>query len=136
MYTYSDNRPLFFLFRLRFNEMTSLLLIKTIILIFIQNSWCAISIEIKTGEIDVVTEDTSTGGNRKHSCSSTTERAIIINQTLKCISEKAIKSKVDAANETQDAESKCFFNFYTSKLDLCDHFLVSKKFRGKLLDRF
>ena len=85
--------------------MTSLLLIKTIILIFIQNSWCDITIEIKTGEVDVVTEDTSTGG------SSTTERAIVINQTLKCISEKAIKSKVDAANETQDAESKRFFNF-------------------------
>ena len=135
MYAYSNNRLLFFLFRLRFNEMTSLLLIRTIILIFIQNSWCAIRIKIETRKVDLVTRDTGNGGNTKHLCSSTTERAIIVNQTLKCVSEKAIKLKVDATNETR-GESKCCFIYYTIKLAMCDHFLISKKFLGNLLDRF
>ena len=106
----SYKRHLVFIFSSRFNEMLSLLLIRTFLFLTILTTSCTAFLSIKVvKEKDNFQKSSKNGGfDFSHSCSNFSERAVIVNRTLKCVPENDIISTVKATDEMQETYRKWF----------------------------
>ena len=89
--------------------MVSFLFIRTFLFITILTTCCtaSISIEVVQGETDKMIENKD-GNNKALFCASNSERAVIVNRKLKCVSQSEIITTVKATDKIQEADSKCF----------------------------
>lgn len=89
--------------------MVSFLFIRTFLFITILTTCCtaSISIEVVQGETDKMIENKD-GNNKALFCASISERAVIVNRKLKCVSQSEIITTVKATDKIQETDSKCF----------------------------
>ena len=89
--------------------MVSFLFIRTFLFITILTTCCtaSISIEVVQGETDKMIENKD-GNNKALFCASNSERAVIVNRKLKCVSQSEIITTVKATDKIQETNSKCF----------------------------
>ena len=90
--------------------MGSFLFMRTFLFITIFTTCCtaSISIEVVKGDKDKVIIENEDDSNYTDFCESNSERAVIVDQKLKCVSQSEIISTVKATNEIRDMNSKCF----------------------------
>lgn len=91
--------------------MVSFLFIRTFLFITIFTTCCtaSISIEVVEGKTDKVIIENN-DGNETHFCESNSERAVIVDRKLKCVSQSEIRSTVKATDKIQETDSKCFYS--------------------------
>ena len=91
--------------------MVSVLFMRAFLFITILATCCtaSISIEVVEGKTDkVIIENKDGSNNDTHFCVSKSERAIIVDQKLKCVSQSEIISTVNATNKIRETDGKCF----------------------------
>ena len=91
--------------------MVSFLFIRTFLFITILTTCCtaSISIEVVEGKTDKVIIENKDKSNDTYFCKSNSERAVIVDQKLECISQNEIISTVKATDRIQETDSKCFY---------------------------
>ena len=90
--------------------MVSFLFIRTCLFITILTTCCkaSISIEVVENKTDKVVIENKDGSNNTHFCAFNSERAVIVDQKLKCVSQSEIISTVKATDKIRDTDSKWF----------------------------